>query len=192
LYDCMIPIIPEDFDKRCDKSGNISRIDIDVDVADLIVVTQSCDLENRKVEFVLLCPVYLVSQYKEDCSEFFGTEALKKELEMAKNNQQIEKLKKEIENKENKKMEEVKKGKHGKLLLLGSTQAPDNKDTCLIVDFGDVHTLPFKYLERHASDLDLRWRLKSPLLEYLSQAFGDRFTRVALPTASLLPKFTEK
>jgi hypothetical protein len=192
LSDCMIPIIPPDFDSRCDNSGNIPKVDFDIDILDLIVVTQSCDLENGKVEFVLLCPIYLISEYKKECSDFFGCQDLKKDLENAKTDEHVEKIKKAIENKENKKMEEIRKGKYGNLFLLGSTETPENKETCLVVDFSQVHTLPIGYLMRHAKALDLRWRLKSPHLEYFSHGFGNRFTRVALPTASILPKFTDK
>lgn len=48
---------------------------------------------------------------------------------------------------------------------------------------GCLVTLPYKYVLKHASNLNDRWRLKSPYLEHFSQAFAHLFMRVDLPSA---------
>lgn len=41
--------------------------------ARLIVVTQSCDLENNKVEFVALCPIHTLEEFEHTNPEFSRT-----------------------------------------------------------------------------------------------------------------------
>jgi len=41
-----------------------------VDEFDLIVVTQSCDLENRKVRLVAMSPIYPISRFEETNPSF--------------------------------------------------------------------------------------------------------------------------
>jgi len=36
---------------------------IDIDVYDVIVMSQSCDLENKKIDLVLVCPYYTLSEF---------------------------------------------------------------------------------------------------------------------------------
>lgn len=50
-----------------------------------------------------------------------------------------------------------------------------------------IVTLPYEYVLKHASNLNDRWRLKSPYLEHFSQAFARLFMRVGLPSA--IPPF---
>ncbi|MFM2430787.1 MAG: hypothetical protein RLZZ511_2000 [Cyanobacteriota bacterium] len=35
-----------------------AELDVEIQTKDLIVLTQSCDLENKKARFVALCPIY--------------------------------------------------------------------------------------------------------------------------------------
>jgi hypothetical protein len=67
------------------------------------------------------------------------------------------------------------------LHLLASPEHPqDNRDS-LVVDFGQIVSLPIDYLTRHAESLKRRWRLNSPFLEHFSQSFARFFMRVGLP-----------
>lgn len=52
----------------------------------------------------------------------------------------------------------------------------------MLVDFRMIFSLPLGYVARFAVDAGDRWRLQSPFVECLSQAFGRFFMRVALPT----------
>ena len=71
--------------------------------------------------------------------------------------------------------------------LLASPTNPDNNKEALVVDFREIQTLPYEYVLKHASNLNDRWRLKSPYLEHFSQAFARLFMRVGLPSA--IPPF---
>jgi len=125
----------------------------------LIVITQSCDLENKKVEFVALCPIHLLPEFKEINPEF-GKKG---------------------------EWEKVRKGRYEALHLLASPENPKDNRSSLIVDFGHIISLPFDYLTGHAESLGNRWRLQSPFLEHFSQALARFFMRVGLP--STIPPF---
>jgi hypothetical protein len=81
------------------------------------------------------------------------------------------------------KWNEVLAGRIEGLHLLASPTNPDNNREALVVNFREMYTLPYEYLLKHATDLDFRWRLKSPYLEHFSQAFARLFMRVGLPSA---------
>jgi hypothetical protein len=152
LLDCSVVNIRADFDVVNEEGKD--RPIVDVDKVNLIVVTQSCDLENKNVSNVLFSPIYLVTEFTEINPNF-----------------------------NNKRWEEVRKGRIEGLYLLASTDNPEDPHKCLVVDFREVYSLPYEYLVRHTQTMDIRCRLKSPYLEHFSQAFARRFMRVGLPSA---------
>lgn len=150
---CLVPIFDPDF-------GSADRTEeIPVAKADLIVVTQSCDLENAKIPLVALCRIESVSDFGET----------------------------KLSNKKKKQLEGIRKGRHEGLHLLASPTDPTNNGEALIVDFRQIFSLPVGYLTIRAEELGDRWRLDSPYLEHFSQAFARFFMRVGLPSA--IPPF---
>jgi hypothetical protein len=147
IPDCLLPVF----------TGNISDGTIEevVQRARLIVVTQSCDLENRKVAFVALCPLHTLPEFE------------------ATNRTFVEKIG----------WEQVRKGRVEGLHLLASPETPSDNRHAYIVDFGHIVSIPFDYLEQHAAAIGHRWRLEPPFLEHFSQAFARFFMRVGLPSA---------
>jgi hypothetical protein len=71
--------------------------------------------------------------------------------------------------------------------MLASPEHPDNNADALVVDFGQIFSLPPRYLQHRAQQLGNRWRLSSPFLEHFSQAFARYFMRVGLPCS--IPPF---
>ena len=120
---------------------------------DLVVLTQSCDLEQRKVRLVATCPIYPFSEF-EAVNPAFAQGALERGPERP------------VE------------GLH----LLASLTAPDDNRQALVVDFREIYSLSYDYLTNHASRRGSRWRLKSPFPEHFSQAFAPVFMRVGLPS----------
>lgn len=153
LLDCPVPIFPANYGST--PSGST----VEIARGNLIVVTQSCDLENNKVKMVALCPIYTIA-------EFTSTDDKKK---LATH------------------LEEIRRGKFEALHMLSSTQNPESNMDVRIVDFRDIYCLPVQFLGSHAAKLGKRWRLKSPYLEHFSQAFARFFMRVGLP--STIQKF---
>ncbi len=152
LNNCLVPVFLPDF-------GDHASEEVPVSDADLIIVTQTCDLANQKVGLVALCPIYTLQRFEEHNPKF----------------------------KTKGRWEEVRKGRVEGLHLLGSPNSPDDNQGSLVVDFGQIVSLPLAYLVKRAGDLGSRWRLDSPFLEHFSQAFARYFMRVGLPSS--IPPF---
>jgi hypothetical protein len=154
LTNCYIPQFNPDF-------GAVQGGEEEVMVAkaDLIIVTQSCDLANKNIQFVALCPIHQLIFFEEVNPKF------KKKGEW----------------------EQVRKGRHEGLHLLASPIHPENSYDARVVDFRQIHSLPYTYLAQHADRVAPRWRLASPYLEHFSQAFARFFMRVGLPSS--IPAF---
>ena len=152
LRDCLVPV----FSPEVHPGG---QAEVEVCPADLIVVTQTCDLENNKARFVALCPIYTLDEFANTNPRF----ARKTERD------------------------EVRKGRHEGLHMLASPVDPDNNLKALIVDFRQIYSLPINTLTDHADKQGDRWRLQSPFLEHFSQAFARFFMRVGLPSS--IPPF---
>jgi hypothetical protein len=150
LPDCLVPVLIAEPDPQ-----SLEPAEQTLRRARLIVVTQSCDLENQRVEFVALCPIHTLEEFEAANPEF------------AKKGQ----------------WENVRKGRIEGLHLLASTDQPDNNRAALVVDFGHIISIPLAYLAKHADSIGQRWRLDSPFLEHFSQAFARFFMRVGLPAA---------
>ena len=133
---------------------------IPVDLFDMIVLTQSCDLDQKKVRLVAMCPICPIAIFEGKNPDF---------------------------KKGKKHWNEVRKGRMEGLHLLGAINDPRDNREALVVDFREIYSLPYKYLEEHATGLGQRWRLKSPFLEHFSQAFARFYMRVGLP--STIPEF---
>lgn len=135
------------------------RAEIDVETVDLdvIVLTQTCDLEHAKQEEVLVGRVvswidFAVAQVAA------GNQAIRSR-EFARN---------------------LRNGTIPPLHLL----RPHDGDPVLpwsLVHFRELHTVARSQLQRHAGRQSSRLRLRSPYREHLGQAFARFFMRVGLP-----------
>lgn len=155
LAGCLVP----QFGANFGTAGEDAVESLDIAEQTLIIVTQSCDLENSKVELVAMCPAHTLEEF-----EVYNQNFKRKE-----------------------RWEAVRKGRVEGLHLLGSPTDPDDNRTALVVDFGQIFSLPPSYLERKAEAAGERLRLDSPFLEHFSQAFARYFMRVGLP--SQIPAF---
>ena len=154
LVDCFVPIVPSSWNPLIGASSTV-----DVEVRSLLVVTQSCDLENKKAPFVAACPIYSLNEYVEQTPHY--------------------KLKKN--------WDPVRRGNSHFLHKVGGIQANSGNESCMVVDFRQTFSLPFEYLSRHAQEMGGRHRLRSPYLEHMAQAYARFFMRVGLPSS--IPEF---
>ena len=129
------------------------EVSLDVDTANVIVITQSCDLEQGKTPTVLVAQFYSLSEFETVNSNY----------------------------KAKGKWNDVARGRVEGLHLLRSPENPDEVAKCLVVDFRALSSLPVEYVSKFAGESGRRWRLQPPYLEHFSQAFGRYFMRVALP-----------
>jgi len=139
---------------------------------DTVVMTQACDLEQDKVQYIILCPHYSIDVYKS-------------QWEIGMNQSQQNPTDKAWKSY----VEEIRTGKIWNLSMLNT-----HNDTVLqmdvrVVDFREVFSLPRRFLENWLlhHNHDKRLRLLPPYREHLSQAFARFFMRVGLPID--IPKY---
>lgn len=138
LPGCRVPI-PVFDPTTFGKTSENQEVEIDLENYDLIVLTQSCDLENGKIIQVLLCPIFSIPEY-EEANPAFKNKGV---------------------------WNEVLKGRKEGLYLLASPTNPGNNREALVVDFRQIYSLPYDYVLKHATELGSRWRLKSPYIRTL-------------------------
>lgn len=158
---CTTPEFPPDF-----AADAKTELVIQVDQADLIVMTQSCDLERGCLSLVAMCPAWPIPVFE-------AAQATQGQV-------RSEKAWRDFWN-------NVRKGRSSSLHLLVSPMDPSDARSAFVVDFRAIYSLPFAYLTRHAVQVGDRWRLRSPFLEHFSQAFARSFMRVGLPSS--VPEF---
>ena len=137
------------------------QVDGDVDTYNVIIISQSCDLDKMKVDYVLVCPRWPYSQVVKDNPKFGTKDAF----------------------------ERVKKGIEYRYCMLGQGDLPDLPPEVQIVDFNKVFSIPCDIMKQIALSNGKRLRLRSPYKERLAQAFAYFHMRVALPNG--LPSHAE-
>jgi hypothetical protein len=143
---------------------------VDAIQADVVVMSQACDLENGKVRNVILCPHLSLSAYRK-CWE---------ETMKAGGQNPTEKGWKRV-------CDDIRDGYMWNLAMLNSGFIKNEAIGEMpiehrVVDFHDVYTIPRDFLESVLQQrLHPRLRLLPPYREHLSQAFARFFMRVGLP-----------
>jgi hypothetical protein len=153
LPGCWIPVVGADFDPAS------AEPEVSVGRSNLVIVTQSCDLANDKLQLAALCPIAELATWEQ-----LNPDYAKRGF-----------------------WESVRQGRREGLHMLSALVNAGDGRNALVVDFRQIFSLPVPYVRRHASGLGARWRLQSPYREHFSQAFARFFMRVGLPTA--IPAF---
>ncbi len=144
---------------------DILKSSIEVIQADVLVMTQACDLEQHKVNNVILCPHVSLDEYKKEW------EMVMKSMKQTPSTKAWRRICKDIKNGYIWNLAMLNEGGHGTLIL-----------THRVVDFHDVYTIPRIFLESLLQEKKQdRLRLCPPYREHLSQAFARFFMRVGLP-----------
>jgi hypothetical protein len=131
------------------------EVNIEVQNIDVIVLSQSCDLANSKIEIVLVCP-------------YFG---LKEFIEQVAGNESPKGKRKTIDN--------LKKGNFPGYHLLNNQV--DVFEDYQVIDFKNVYGIHLSCLKNINAKLVNKTTLLPPYREHLSQAFARFFMRVGLP-----------
>lgn len=157
IVDSNADLLQGDFIKECPVVIPPSEIFNDVEVRiinyDVVIMSQSCDLVQRKLDLVLVSPVWPLTEF-EKRSEFF---------------------------KSRKGKEALRQGNVPGYHLLNKCEMDGFKTDYLVVDFRSVYSIPFDFLISLAASRGTRLRLLPPYREHLSQAFARFFMRVGLP-----------
>jgi hypothetical protein len=139
---------------------------VEIAQVDVVVMTQTCDLTQNKVHFVILCPHYSLESYRLVWLDY-----------------QIEHGQSPTEKSWRRHLDSIVAGQIWNLAMLNSAEEEELSTELRIVDFHEVFSLPRDFLEswlkqRNQASL----RLLPPYREHLSQAFARFFMRVGLPT----------
>ena len=153
-----MPLSQGEYLKECpvvlvsDISESPDELDATVEIRNLLVMTQSCDLAQNKAKSVALCPIYSLE-------------------ELAKLNTQYS---------NNKNWEPVRQGRVEGWHMVAGFSGFNNQEA-LVVDFRQIYSLPISFLKKFIVQANIRRRLKSPYLEHTAQSFARFFMRVGLP-----------
>ena len=123
---------------------------------DVIIMTQTCDIVQSKVESLLLCPCWNLWEFTDQA-------------------------KKKGENWGSKQVKELSRGNLPGYHLINNVDQGGLKLELSIVDFHEVYTAPTQIVRTFALKSGKRLRLLPPYREHLAQAFARFFMRVGLP-----------
>jgi len=137
----------------------LGKVSAEVIEYDVVVMSQSCDLVQKKLNLVLVCPFYHLSEF-ENRSDFFKSKKGK---------------------------EALRRGDAPGYHLLNKCELGGFETDYLVLDFRSVYSVPFDFLMDLAKSRGDRLRLLPPYREHLSQAFARFFMRVGLPVD--IPEF---
>lgn len=152
---CPIIIPPTNFTHT--QEGNVQAGELTVKTIDSVVVSQSCDLEQDKIDIVLVCPYMTLT-------EFFGGLPLESD---------------KTGKGRTKKLEQLRQGNLPSYHLMDHD--PDDLPDFVVVDFRNVFGVNYSFLKSFVANIPTRKRLLPPYREHLSQSFARFFMRVGLP-----------
>ena len=152
------PILQGDFINSCPvvippAAIESAKVFAEVIEYDVVILSQSCDLEQRKLDLVLVCPVWPLSEF-ENRSDFFKRRTGK---------------------------EALRQGNVPGYHLLNKSGINEFETEHLVVDFRSIYSVPLDFILELARKRGRRLRLLPPYREHLSQAFARFFMRVGLP-----------
>lgn len=157
IKECPIPLISESM-YIANLQDTVEEIDepVVVKTANLIVMTQACDLANDKLESILLCAIWPLNEIMNLATYFKSSTA----------------------------RESLRQGREPAYHLLQKYKTSNYEMDFSVVDFHHIYTLPKEYLLKVIEgNNSKRLRLLPPYREHLSQAFARYFMRVGLPLA---------
>lgn len=125
----------------------------EVENYDVVVMSQSCDLTQKKIDLVLVCPFWSLDQMGNVNVFFKGVRG----------------------------KESLRRGDVPGYHLLNKSNLEGFETDFLVVDFRNVYGVPISFLTELARSRGKRLRLMPPYREHLSQAFARFFMRVGLP-----------
>lgn len=123
---------------------------------DVVILTQTCDIEHDKVKSLLLCPWWELWKF-------------------------VETAKAKGENWGKGIRDDLRKGNLIGYHLLNGVTTEELSVELGITDFRTLHTAPTKFVREFAKGAGPRLRLMPPYREHLAQAFARFIMRVGLP-----------
>jgi hypothetical protein len=132
-----------------------TKIPIPVDVREenAIILSQSCDIINKKIDSIILCPIFAFAELTDEGKPFYSP----KEREI------------------------LRRGNSPAHHLLNKFKTENRSEDFYVVNFHIIYSAPKNFIEAIIKN-KTRKRLLPPYREHLSQSFARYFMRVGLPT----------
>lgn len=153
ILNCPIPLPNEELFQAILKDESVLESALDLKEANIIILSQACDIINDKVDSIVACPVWPLKVLKESNDYYKSSQA----------------------------RESLRQGKEPSYHLLNEYNSKTMAHEFSIVDFHRLYSLPKAYLRSIAGSIKYRLRLLPPYREHLSQGFARYFMRVGLP-----------
>ena len=151
IEECSV-IIPNEQHYQDILENRENKTRFDIKIVDGIVLSQSCDIQNEKIESIIICPIWPLRKFIEKGGLFHGSEA----------------------------REDLRQGKLPAYHLLQRFEGEELPDDFYFVDFHHIYSVPKRFIEAIIKDKPHK-RLLPPYREHLSQSFARYFMRVGLP-----------
>ncbi|MDR0306981.1 MAG: hypothetical protein LBI42_09130 [Chitinispirillales bacterium] len=134
---------------------NGDESEMNVITIDAIVLSQSCDIENDKIDSIILCPILSLRNLP------FIDPVKEKEARRQR--------------------EALRQGTNIAYHLLNKIEIKALPEDYYVVSFRHIYSVPKKFIEKTFKN-SVRKRLLPPYREHLSQSFARYFMRVGLPS----------
>jgi hypothetical protein len=125
---------------------------LDIKQINGIVLSQSCDIANKKIDSIIICPIWSLKKFIEKGGHFASSQA----------------------------REDLRQGKYPEYHLLQKFEGNEMQNDFYFVDFHHIYSVPKKFVEAIIKSKPHK-RLLPPYKEHLSQSFARYFMRVGLP-----------
>ena len=145
IPECPIIIPPSEISEQKEFDAIIRNYNV-------IIMSQSCDIEYDKIDLVLLCPVWPLKEMEK--SDFFKSSNGK---------------------------EDLRRGNLPGYHLLNKCELDDFITDYRVVEFRNIYSISIDFIKYFNKTKGQRLRLLPPYREHLSQAFARFFMRVGLP-----------
>lgn len=153
LKNCPVPKLEDAMDVKVD-----DKLNAEIEYVDGIILTQACDLANKKVDNIIMCSITSKTEFE------------RLQVETGKNQKQIKSA-----------INSIIKGQQNAYHIINNYKTGDFTEDYYIINFKDIFSVPVELAENIAKANGKRLRLCPPYREHLSQAFARYFMRVGLP-----------
>jgi len=145
-------IIPNERHYQALQENKEHEVPLDVIAINAIVLSQSCDIQNDKIDSIIVCPIWSLKNFIRQGDWFNSSKA----------------------------REDLRQGKFPEYHLLQKFETDELPNDFYFVDFQRIYSVPKRFLEAIANSKPHK-RLLPPYREHLSQSFARYFMRVGLP-----------
>ena len=145
-------ILPNEQHYQAISEGKENIVPLDIIEINVIIISQSCDIQNKKINSIIVCPIWSLQNFIEKGDWFRSTTA----------------------------REDLRQGKFPEYHLLQRVESEELPNDFYFVDFHHIYSVPKKFIEAILKDKPHK-RLLPPCREHLSQSFARYFMRVGLP-----------